>query len=112
MSGGGGSNTQTTVSGPPQQFLDAYGQVMDQAKGVAATPYQPYPGNLVAGLSPDQQAGISATQNAQGIANPFINAAAQEIGNSTTPVLTPQVNQDQMGSTAYFQEAGQTLPFQ
>lgn len=112
MSGGGGSNTQTTVSGPPQQFLDAYGQVMDQAKGVASTPYQSYPGNLVAGLSPDQQQGISQTQNAQGIANPFINAAAQEIGNSTTPVLTPQVNQDQMGSTAYFQEAGQTLPFQ
>lgn len=112
MSSGGGTNTTQTVSGPPQQFLDAYGQVMDQAKGVASTPYQPYPGNLVAGLSPDQQQGISQTQNAQGIANPFINAAAQEIGNSTTPVLTPQVNQDQMGSTAYFQEAGQTLPFQ
>jgi len=85
MSGGGG---QTTVSqsGPPPQFVAAYQNVNNQAQQVAQTPLTQYSGSIVAPFSPDQNAGIAATENAQGIANPYINAAAQEINNSTTPV--------------------------
>lgn len=80
---GGGTNTSTTQSGPPAQYLQQYANVNQQAQTAAATPYQPYTGNLQAGLSPDQQQAIQTIQGTQGIANPFINAAAQEYGNST-----------------------------
>lgn len=87
MSGGGG-NTSTTVqsNAPPAQFLQAYQNVNNAAQQVASTPYQPYTGTVVAPLSPDQQGAISQIQGAQGIADPFINAAAQEVGQSTTPI--------------------------
>lgn len=83
---GGGTQTSTTQSGPPQQFLNAYSSAVGNAQNVASQPLQQYQGNLVAGLSPDQTAGISATEGANGLANPYINAASQEINNSTTPV--------------------------
>jgi hypothetical protein len=85
MSGGssGGTNTVSTSSTPPSQFTDAYTQLLGQAQNAASTPYQQYTGQLVAGLSPDQESGISAVENAQGAANPYINAAAQEVGQST-----------------------------
>ena len=88
MSGGGSgsTNTVTSTSQPPAAYLNAYSNVNNQAQNVASTPYQQYQGNLVAPLSPDQQAGIQATENAQGAANPFINSAASEIGQSTTPI--------------------------
>lgn len=87
MSGGGTStNTVQTSSSPPGNFIDAYNSLLGQGQNLASQPYQPYTGSLVAPLSPDQQAGITATQNAVGVANPFINAAAQEINNSTTPI--------------------------
>lgn len=70
--------------------MNAYQDVINRAQPLASQPYQPYTGNLVAGLSPDQQSAISEIEGAQGIATPFINSAAQEIGASTTP-LTPIV---------------------
>lgn len=88
---GGGTNTTTTQSGPPQQFLDAYENTYNQAKNVAATPYENYSGQLAAGLSPDQTAGISQVEGSTGIAAPYINSASQYINNATKPVLTPQV---------------------
>ena len=93
MSGGGGQNTVETQSAPPQQFLNAYQTAVTNAQNVASVPYQPYQGQIVAGLSPDQQAGINTVDqgtqeiaNAQGIANPYINSAAQYINNSTQPL--------------------------
>jgi hypothetical protein len=66
--------------------LDAYSNVTNQATQVASTPYAPYSGNTVAGLSPDQTSAIGEVEGAQGIANPYINAAAGYINNSTTPL--------------------------
>ena len=94
----GGQNTTTTQSGPPQQYLNAYSAINDRATSVANTPYSPYQGNLVAGLSPDQQSAIGSIQNLQGVANPYIDAAAQEIGQSTNPLaptIQPYVDQAQ-----------------
>ena len=61
MSGG---SPQTTVSqnGPPQVFLDAYGRVVNRAEQVAATPYEAYPGQTVAGFSPDQTAAMGVVR--------------------------------------------------
>lgn len=97
MSGGGsGSNTTVSNNAPPQQYLDAYSNVVNQAQNTAAQPYQPYQGQMVAGLSPDQQSGIVGTQNAQGAAAPFINAASQELGQATQPLWSnlPQFSGD------------------
>jgi hypothetical protein len=86
MSGG---SPQTTVSqnGPPQVFLDAYGRVVNRAENVAATPYEAYPGETVAGFSPDQMAAMNTVRGAQGISAPYINQAADYIDQSTGPLL-------------------------
>ena len=97
MSGGGsGTNTVTQQSGPPQQYLDAYSNVFGQAQNVASTQNAQYPGQTVAGLSPDQSAGITGVENAYGMSAPYINSAAQYINNSTTPLapgVQPYVDQ-------------------
>ena len=93
MSGG---SPQTTVSqnGPPQVFLDAYGRVVNRAEQVAATPYEAYPGQTVAGFSPDQMAAMNTVRGAQGISAPYINQAANYIDQSTGPLLNgvPQLS--------------------
>jgi hypothetical protein len=95
MSGG---SPQTTVSqnGPPQVFLDAYGRVVNRAEQVAATPYEAYPGQTVAGFSPDQMAAMNTVRGAQGISAPYINQAADYIDQSTGPLLNgvPQLSQN------------------
>jgi hypothetical protein len=95
MSGG---SPQTTVSqnGPPQVFLDAYGRVVNRAENVAATPYEAYPGETVAGFSPDQMAAMNTVRGAQGISAPYINQAADYIDQSTGPLLNgvPQLSQN------------------
>lgn len=83
----GGTNTTTSQTQPPQQFLNAYDDAVSRAQQVGNTPYQQYSGNLVAPFSPDQLSGISATRNLSGIANPFINSASQYISNSTSPLI-------------------------
>ena len=101
-SGGGGTNTVQTNSAPPQYVQNAYQEMIGQAnQDIANAPtYQPYQGNMVAGLSPDQQTAIGNIQGAQGIANPYINAAAQEIGNSTTPLAPSVAGYNQQAMTA------------
>lgn len=84
--GGGGTNTVVQNSAPPSYIQSAYQNVLGQASQAAAQPYQPYTGQTIAGFSPDQQAAFGEVQGAQGIANPYINAASQYIGNSTTPL--------------------------
>lgn len=95
MSGG---SPQTTVSqnGPPQVFLDAYGRVVNRAEQVAATPYEAYPGQTVAGFSPDQMAAMNTVRGAQGISAPYINQAANYIDQSTGPLLNgvPQFSEN------------------
>ncbi len=95
-SGGGGTNTVQTNSGPPQSFIDAYNNVFGQAQNVASTQNAQYPGQTVAGLSPDQSAGITGVENAYGMGAPYINTAAQYINNSTTPLAPGYLTQQQI----------------
>lgn len=100
----GGTNTTTSTSQPPAQFLNAYQNVQNQAQQVASAPYTPYTGTQVAPLSPDTNTGITGVQNAQGVANPYINSAAQYIGNSTSP-LAPGYQPYGNEAQSYYQAA-------
>lgn len=84
---GGGGQTVVQNNQPPQQFLDAFQNAVTQAKNVSSVPYQQYPGNRVAGFSPDQVAGMRAIEGSFGMAAPYINTAADYLSSATAPVL-------------------------
>ncbi len=93
MSGGG--TTSTAASGPPQQYLDAFSRVNQQAQNVAATPYQPYPGQAVAQFSPDQAGAIGSIEGLTangGVQQPYLASAEQSFQNAQQPLLTPNLN--------------------
>jgi hypothetical protein len=78
-----GTNTVVNQNQPPTAFLNAYQNVLDQAQGVSSRPLQQYSAPMVSGFTPDQQAAMGIVRNSQGVANPYINAAAQEFGAAT-----------------------------
>lgn len=83
----GGKTTSSTSSyAPNDQAQGIYSDIYSRAKGVAATPYQPYGGQLVAPLSGTQQSGIQNVNNAQGVANPYLAQAAQYGQTGAAPV--------------------------
>lgn len=100
--GGGGTNTVTN-SAPPAEVLAAYNDVIGKAQNVAATPLQQYNGQIVAGFTPDQTSAMSTINNAQGIANPYINNAnnlysgtalsPQDYGNAVQQYASPYTQQ-------------------
>lgn len=83
---GGGTTTSVQSNQPPQQFLDAYSQVMQRANDVSNTPYQAYPGQTVAGFSPDQIQAMDIVRGSQGMSAPYINSAADWFGRSQAPL--------------------------
>jgi hypothetical protein len=75
-----GGKTSTTSSGVtiPPEVLARYNSVNATAQDVAQTPFQQYstnPNAFVAPLTPTQQAGISNTNAAVGMAQPYYDAA-------------------------------------
>ena len=93
-----GSNTTTTQTAPNPQAMGAYTNVLNQAQGVAQTPFTPYGGQFTAPVNAQQYAGISNINQNAGFASPYINQAAgyatqaaQPIG--FQPLTTPQINQ-------------------
>jgi hypothetical protein len=64
-----------------------------QAKQVAATPFTPYTGEMVAGLTPSQQAGIQNINSASAEAQPYYQAGAGLVGNAATPFGQQQLSQ-------------------
>jgi len=85
---GGGTTTSVQNNQPPQQFLDAYSQVMGRAQNVANTPYQAYPGQTVAGFSPDQIQAMDIVRGSQGMSAPYINSAADSFARSQAPLTS------------------------
>ncbi len=74
----GGTNTTSTSSAPPQQFLDAYSAANTAASNVASVPYENYTGQTVAQLSPDQTAAFGQVENLTangGVQQPYLTAA-------------------------------------
>jgi hypothetical protein len=74
MGGKNQTTTQSQTNTPAglAQLQDIWGRVQQ----VASQPYTPYGGQMVAGLSPTQQAGIAGVTNAQGAAQPYFDQAS------------------------------------
>lgn len=74
MGGKNQTTTQNAVSTPTglPQLYDIWNRVQQ----VASQPYTPYGGQMVASLSPTQQAGIAGVSGAQGAAQPYFDKAA------------------------------------
>lgn len=72
-----GGKNQTSTSTNTPTALPQLQQIWDRVQQVASTPYQPFGGQLVAGLNPTQQAGITNTNAAVGKAQPYIDQATQ-----------------------------------
>jgi hypothetical protein len=77
MSGSGGGDTTTTRSSPPSWMVPYMKGTLSFAKDVANQPYQPYKGDLVAGLDPMQKQAYQFTQDQLGLAGNQINQFAQ-----------------------------------
>lgn len=69
MSGGGGSSsspsTQTQITDVPSWERGYLQDVLGQAQGIGAQPYQQFPGQQVAGFTPDQLSAFSQIQGLQ-----------------------------------------------
>ena len=65
-----------------------YNAVTQQAQNVAATPYQGFGGELVAGINNQQNTGIGAVNAASGIQNPY-NAGAASNANASAGAIDP-----------------------
>jgi hypothetical protein len=86
MSGGSSGGTTTTTSQPPAAVQQAYGELTNAAFNQSQQPLSQYSGSLVAGFTPQQQQGFQTVANSAGVADPYINSAAQEFGSATTPL--------------------------
>lgn len=90
MGGGKGSNKTKSSFKLPPEFIKAYNESLGLARQAIQQPYTPYTGQLVAGLTPGQQQGISNIQASQGMALPFIQEGAgltREAARGITPEL-------------------------
>lgn len=101
MGGGGKGGTTTQSVTIPPEVLARYNAVNARAEGLADTPFQPYsndPNAFVAPLTPTQQAGITNTNKAAGMAQPYYGAATgmTMAGSQSVGQLTPeQINKYQ-----------------
>jgi hypothetical protein len=77
MSHTGGGDTTTTQTSLPSWMLPYAKGTLGFAKDVANQPYQPYKGNLVAGLDPMQKQAYQFTQDQLGVTGNQINQFAQ-----------------------------------
>ena len=80
-------STSSTTSSLPPQVLQAYQGLTTQAQNVASQPLQQYAGPTIAGFTPAQMTAFNTVNNAQGVANPYINAASEYAANSTAPII-------------------------
>ena len=75
-----GGKTQKQESQSSQSYtpagLSGLQDIWSRIQSVASQPYQAYTGQMVAGLTPTQQTGISNINSAYGMAQPYIDQAA------------------------------------
>lgn len=92
---GKGSNQTTTNSNsmsstsPDSNAYQAYLSLLNQAGGVASTPYQGYTGQEVAPVNEQQQAGIGNINAISGTNSPFIS----QIANAGAPLTASTIQQ-------------------
>lgn len=90
---GGGKGTSTSTTAPPKEIMDAYKQSLGYAGQAVSKPYQQYQGQLVAGMNPTQQQGISNVNAAQGAALPYIQQGASYTNQAAQGVNPQMINQ-------------------
>ncbi|HXZ02286.1 MAG TPA: hypothetical protein VEI03_19990 [Stellaceae bacterium] len=88
MGCGSGTNTVVQQSSPPAPVLAAYQGLVNQGTAVAQTPLSQYQGPVIAGFNPTQQAAFAETNQAQGSALPYINAAQNYLAAGATPAMS------------------------
>ena len=93
MCGSKGTATSTSTYSPPADVQANYDQLAAQAKQVAATPFTPYTGEMVAGLTPSQTAGIQNVNSSAATAQPYYQAATGLVGNAAQTFGQPQLDQ-------------------
>lgn len=81
------STTQTYTPAGQAGMQDIYNRVAS----AASTPYTAYSGQLVAGLDPVQQAGISNINNAYGMAQPYYNQAQNYATQGASNITPDQI---------------------
>jgi len=91
--GSKGTATTTSSYSPPASVQANYDFLANQAKQVAATPFTPYTGEMVAGLTPTQQAGIQNVNASAATAQPYYQTAAGLVGNAAQTFGQPQLDQ-------------------
>lgn len=105
MSGGKGSNTTTTQTGPPAWLQSAYMGTLNRAQDVSNTPYAPYTGELVAGVNPQEQSGIDQANQYSTWAQPYLDAAANYTRGAAAPITQQQIQQYQNPEAAAVSKA-------
>lgn len=85
--GGGGTNTVISNQQPDPQIKQAYLDLVNRAGNVANTPLSQYTGNLIAGFTPQQNQSFQEIGQAQGLAQPYLDAASQYAGIGAAPVF-------------------------
>lgn len=88
MSGGGGSQTSTTVNQADPRIWNAVERNVNRATGIADQPFQPYGGQMTAGLTGNQNQAISMAPGLFSAGAPAINQAlsgAQSLMNTQNP---------------------------
>jgi hypothetical protein len=92
---GQNTTTNTSTSSANPQAAQAYSALLNQAQGIAGTPYQAYTGELTAPVNSQQQAGIGGINAASGQAQPAINQAIGLAGAAANPLTQAQIQQYQ-----------------
>ena len=84
-SSGTSSGTATQSPNPLASYV--YGQVLQNAQAIGSTPYEPYQGQMVAGLTEDQLAAQAGIRNSVGMSTPYYTAA-QDLYNQSLQHMT------------------------
>jgi len=91
--GSKGTSTTTSTYSPPAGVQANYDYLANQAKQVSATPFQQYTGEMVAGLTPTQEAGISNVNASAGLAQPYFQAGTGYVQQAANPFNQQSLNQ-------------------
>lgn len=97
------SQTQTYTPSGASQLQDIWNKI----QGVTSQGYQPYGGQIAAGLDPTQQAGINTINNAVGTAQPYFDKAAQYGAAGAAPISASDIQRYQSPYTQQVIDATQ-----
>ncbi len=90
---GKGTNTTSTSSAPNPVAAQDYYSLLQQAQGVASTPYQAYSGQLTAPVNQQQRLGIGNINQFATGAQPYLQTAAGYAQNAAQPLTGAQIQQ-------------------